>query len=128
MLYFYFFKQKTAYELRISDWSSDVCSSDLFEKAVGLLACRRLIQGLAAKKHIVLPPPSRVKAEISITERSTVFSANGILPLGHRKRLVGTVVTIRLHEAGIFGMRPSSEESRVGKGGVSPGRSGWWPY
>src|SRR3546814_1919820 len=29
MLFFCFFKQKTAYELRISDWSSDVCSSDL---------------------------------------------------------------------------------------------------
>src|SRR3546814_19825471 len=28
-LYFFFFKQKTAYEVRISDWSSDVCSSDL---------------------------------------------------------------------------------------------------
>src|SRR3546814_7964766 len=26
---FFFFKQKTAYEMRISDWSSDVCSSDL---------------------------------------------------------------------------------------------------
>src|SRR3546814_49219 len=29
MSYFFFFKQKTAYEMRISDWSSDVCSSDL---------------------------------------------------------------------------------------------------
>src|SRR3546814_9449613 len=29
MYCFFFFKQKTAYELRISDWSSDVCSSDL---------------------------------------------------------------------------------------------------
>src|SRR3546814_18295860 len=29
MLYFCFVKQKTAYEMRISDWSSDVCSSDL---------------------------------------------------------------------------------------------------
>src|SRR3546814_5198869 len=28
-LWFFFFKQKTAYEMRISDWSSDVCSSDL---------------------------------------------------------------------------------------------------
>src|SRR3546814_8062920 len=28
-LVFFFFKQKTAYEMRISDWSSDVCSSDL---------------------------------------------------------------------------------------------------
>src|SRR3546814_5619578 len=30
---FFFFKQKTAYEMRISDWSSDVCSSDLQEIA-----------------------------------------------------------------------------------------------
>src|SRR3546814_4416514 len=30
---FFFFKQKTAYEMRISDWSSDVCSSDLAEGA-----------------------------------------------------------------------------------------------
>src|SRR3546814_6762541 len=29
-LFLFFFKQKTAYEMRISDWSSDVCSSDLF--------------------------------------------------------------------------------------------------
>src|SRR3546814_2240024 len=29
MICFFFFKQKTAYEMRISDWSSDVCSSDL---------------------------------------------------------------------------------------------------
>src|SRR3546814_10082874 len=30
--FFFFFKQKTAYEMRISDWSSDVCSSDLGNK------------------------------------------------------------------------------------------------
>src|SRR3546814_2867722 len=29
LFYFFFFKQKTAYEMRISDWSADVCSSDL---------------------------------------------------------------------------------------------------
>src|SRR3546814_9974989 len=29
LCFFFFFKQKTAYEMRISDWSSDVCSSDL---------------------------------------------------------------------------------------------------
>src|SRR3546814_3748302 len=29
-MFFFFFKQKTAYDMRISDWSSDVCSSDLF--------------------------------------------------------------------------------------------------
>src|SRR3546814_12801552 len=40
-LFFFFFKQKTAYEMRISDWSSDVCSSDLFDK---------VMEGLAAAK------------------------------------------------------------------------------
>src|SRR3546814_8982686 len=34
---FFFFKQKTAYEMRISDWSSDVCSSDLAPGAAELL-------------------------------------------------------------------------------------------
>src|SRR3546814_1269198 len=33
---FFFFKQKTAYEMRISDWSSDVCSSDLPENALAV--------------------------------------------------------------------------------------------
>src|SRR3546814_4603310 len=31
-IFFFFFKQKTAYEMRISDWSSDVCSSDLLDR------------------------------------------------------------------------------------------------
>src|SRR3546814_15839854 len=34
-MFFFFFKQKTAYEMRISDWSSDVCSSDLPQIDVG---------------------------------------------------------------------------------------------
>src|SRR3546814_12571336 len=34
----FFFKQKTAYEMRISDWSSDVCSSDLFAPSKRLTA------------------------------------------------------------------------------------------
>src|SRR3546814_6964099 len=33
-IFFFFFKQKTAYEMRISDWSSDVCSSDLGWRAI----------------------------------------------------------------------------------------------
>src|SRR3546814_2316295 len=32
LLFVFFFKQKTAYEMRISDWSSDVCSSDLLAR------------------------------------------------------------------------------------------------
>src|SRR3546814_2706398 len=40
---FFFFKQKTAYEMRISDWSSDVCSSDLIGvSAYGLYDVREL--------------------------------------------------------------------------------------
>src|SRR3546814_6669071 len=35
MCLFFFFKQKTAYEMRISDWSSDVCSSDLIRSGAG---------------------------------------------------------------------------------------------
>src|SRR3546814_8710267 len=35
-LFFFFFKQKTSYELRISDWSSDVCSSDLSALAASM--------------------------------------------------------------------------------------------
>src|SRR3546814_5927228 len=36
--FFFFFKQKTAYEMRISDWSSDVCSSDLLSPKVEITA------------------------------------------------------------------------------------------
>src|SRR3546814_16707519 len=41
-LLFFFFKQKTAYEMRISDWSSDVCSSDLAHQE----RLRRRVSGL----------------------------------------------------------------------------------
>src|SRR3546814_4104475 len=36
-LFVFFFKQKTAYEMRISDWSSDVCSSDLLRHPLDLV-------------------------------------------------------------------------------------------
>src|SRR3546814_10499058 len=44
-LCFFFFKQKTAYEMRISDWSSDVCSSDLIGRG---RRNRRIFLGLRA--------------------------------------------------------------------------------
>src|SRR3546814_2556157 len=37
---FFFFKQKTAYEMRISDWSSDVCSSDLLRGGLKVAAVK----------------------------------------------------------------------------------------
>src|SRR3546814_4038489 len=44
-LFFFFFNQKTAYEMRISDWSSDVCSSDL----EGFGRVEQLLQGIDAQ-------------------------------------------------------------------------------
>src|SRR3546814_10528025 len=44
---FFFFKQKTAYEMRISDWSSDVCSSDLSARQRGRELLLRPAEGLA---------------------------------------------------------------------------------
>src|SRR3546814_7243622 len=44
---FFLFKQKTAYEMRISDWSSDVCSSDLPSQAMQRSGQRRLARVLA---------------------------------------------------------------------------------
>src|SRR3546814_9180958 len=43
VLLFFFFKQKTAYEMRISDWSSDVCSSDLHEPGEPAFPCKGLV-------------------------------------------------------------------------------------
>src|SRR3546814_4274967 len=48
---FFFFKQKTAYEVRISDWSSDVCSSDLEAMPDLSLDLRHLRYALAAAQH-----------------------------------------------------------------------------
>src|SRR3546814_5299416 len=42
---FFFFKQKTAYEMRISDWSSDVCSSDLIACCEALIRWRHPVLG-----------------------------------------------------------------------------------
>src|SRR3546814_13874872 len=42
--YFFFFKQKTAYEMRISDWSSDVCSSDLHGRLDVITLLERALQ------------------------------------------------------------------------------------
>src|SRR3546814_18383816 len=51
---FFFFKQKTAYDMRISDWSSDVCSSDLvLATAVGKL--RRALHASGENRIVTVP-------------------------------------------------------------------------
>src|SRR3546814_1428045 len=48
---FFFFKQKTAYEMRISDWSSDVCSSDLFDGRGAASASRAFAKNILFNFH-----------------------------------------------------------------------------
>src|SRR3546814_7768171 len=69
--YVFFFKQKTAYEMRISDWSSDVCSSDLYGTFVFVQTIRHrdyfLPPGegdLQADAHA--SPPSGHRAVVSL--------------------------------------------------------------
>src|SRR3546814_6384010 len=61
--FFFFFKQKTAYEMRISDWSSDVCSSDLFtfmNRATDGFTLRRW-RDRAPKYHSTVPRSTRLR-------------------------------------------------------------------
>src|SRR3546814_1546462 len=68
---FFFFKQKTAYEMRISDWSSDVCSSDLtllsFSSAVEVLRMANHLSGKPIYRWSILHPT-----------QSSIVSSNGI--------------------------------------------------
>src|SRR3546814_16220902 len=54
---FFFFKQKTAYEMRISDWSSDVCSSDLIARLGVLFDRARAGQLLGVQGQVMRSPP-----------------------------------------------------------------------
>src|SRR3546814_6742291 len=99
----FFFKQKTAYEMRISHWSSDVCSSDLSRTDA-----RRCREGPAADRPGTAAAPSR---SVQDTARSLIFCGNNAL-------LMGVPV--------VFQYR--SEERRVGKECVSTCRSRWSPY
>src|SRR3546814_14613948 len=62
---FFFFKQKTAYEMRISDWSSDVCSSDLHHVNVPIINKYRKVcwvfaiyEGIEIRRAYFMPPGS----------------------------------------------------------------------
>src|SRR3546814_8359833 len=98
-LFFFFFKQKTAYEMRISDWSSDVCSSDL------LRADHHCLHRSAPDDPAAQPLKDRTA--VAAIVRIGIGAAQ-ILP---RKRMIGR-----------------SEERSVGKECVSTCRSRWTPY
>src|SRR3546814_3667093 len=98
MLLFFFFKQKTAYEMRISDWSSDVCSSDLRASPGRLTSyLAGLDRGAAVP---LMEAPARAKGRFAYRADMREFSFT----------------------------RRRSEERRVGKECVSTCRSRWSPY
>src|SRR3546814_8738713 len=100
LLCFFFFKQKTAYEMRISDWSSDVCSSDL------LVGRGR---GLALHDGIGLD-----------------HLHDDAVRQGGADRLL--FVALDRHHHTLLEEHRRSEERRVGKECVSTCRSRWSPY
>src|SRR3546814_13343563 len=71
---FFFFKQKTAYEMRISDWSSDVCSSDLTVSIDRLWSER--VEGRAVLHSVLveLQPELRIWDALSRGRRLTVVT------------------------------------------------------
>src|SRR3546814_7660481 len=58
---FYYFQQKTAYDMRISDWSSDVCSSDLVRDGSNQTMLREA-RILAALRDTTVPHPQLITA------------------------------------------------------------------
>src|SRR3546814_10307100 len=107
MVLFFFFKQKTAYEMRISDWSSDVCSSDLLSRIL----------------YLADDPHSNRHCRLRNTEIYTHVA-------GHKVELCGWRVPDRIAQPHRDRVRPQparSEERRVGKECVSTCRSRWSP-
>src|SRR3546814_20527115 len=141
---FFFFKQKTAYEMRISDWSSDVCSSDLVAcKPSQLLVIDldqakedwNLVKTEWAYVHQAYGP--RVHGEALLDEMK--FAADGDLPKTYEVLTGSGGIHIyyqwpahwpRISQAspvkGVVDVR-RSEERRVGKEGVRTCRSRWSP-
>src|SRR3546814_6043540 len=74
---FFFFKQKTAYEMRISDWSSDVCSSDLLQhKTAALLDS---LTGLSNRRAFL--------ADAAVLNRRQLFERRPIAVRSEERRV-----------------------------------------
>src|SRR3546814_9790849 len=113
---FWFFKQKTAYEMRISDWSSDVCSSDLgLDRIGGEGASDRVARQRSgqAGQGCVGGRSERAAATVAFWQITT----DGV------KKCV-SICSISICRRKIL----RSEERRVGKECVSTCRSRWSPY
>src|SRR3546814_17432853 len=123
MLFFFFFKQKTAYEMRISDWSSDVCSSDLVWVAL-ILNCffGNWISGKPLRSTeqtiwVALEPGPQLLGGAPVKPLITCTSEKEPFSYFPSERLPLAEISI-----------PRSEERRVGKACVITCRSRWSPY
>src|SRR3546814_2037092 len=80
--YFFFFKQKTAYELRISDWSSDVCSSDLVARAA-------LLRAAGGEAGVPAHRPGAGPGGVAMARKKRRRAAAGRMPQRSEERRVG---------------------------------------
>src|SRR3546814_5003616 len=112
-VYIFFFNQKTAYEMSISDWSSDVCSSDL------ILLLKRKISEIRSWAPTSIPILQPAILKVLLKEFNSI--ATSLLP-GIESMLICSSLRMKL-----YGLS-RSEERRVGKECVSPCRSRWSPY
>src|SRR3546814_19399711 len=122
-----FVKQKTAYEMRMSDWSSDVCSSDLAHAGQGSARFIRAGEG-PARQDICGQSPSRLSLA-GIQERApacafapSFFCHEGLLMSAYKDPSFQerTALARQARQKALDQLR--SEERRVGKEGVSTGR------
>src|SRR3546814_14222688 len=123
---FFFFKQKTAYEMRISDWSSDVCSSDLPSDGNHCTSLLRPDRHCLATPFLLCSKTMSATAfdsDASLDERRVIIRRGGgdvemvKLPWGLQPREIGgRPFTVLRAEDRTF---PRSEARRVGKGCVS---------
>src|SRR3546814_3947443 len=111
---FFFFKQKTAYEMRISDWSSDVCSSDLGTP---------LFAGDAAWKTDASDGADAQARQVGDNHDGIHF-----FPIEARASPIDELCRKRSSALGALPSPLRSEERRVGKEGVRTFRSRWSPY
>src|SRR3546814_1300940 len=63
VLCFFFFKQKTAYEMRISDWSSDVCSSDLLGDIGAVQGGTRIVGAAGGEANLIVDDDMHAAAD-----------------------------------------------------------------
>src|SRR3546814_9516034 len=100
-------KQKTAYELRISDWSSDVCSSDLSLSDLTLIYCGKAEIGHIFRSFSLKGPAIRLESEKSASNRLSlatigqVRQAARLAAMHDRKSVVlGKSVSVRVDLGG----------------------------